>query len=178
MPRFVVVTGLPASGKSTIARQISAALALPLLDKDEILESLFDELGIGDAAWRATLSRAADRILVTLARRTHAAVIVSWWRHPSSSAQSGTSPQWLMSLQPAPVEVHCRCAAEVAVERFFARRRHAGHLDASKDRSHELGRFEQAAFLGPLAFGPCIEVDTNGVVDVDGLIQRLLAIWR
>ncbi len=40
MPRFVVVTGLPASGKSTIARQLCAALALPLLDKDELLEAL------------------------------------------------------------------------------------------------------------------------------------------
>ena len=178
MSRFIVVSGLPASGKSTIGAALSTGLGLPLLDKDDILEALFGELGIGDAAWRTTLSRAADRILETLAKRSRAAVVVSWWRHPSSSAQSGTSPQWLTSLQPAPVEVHCRCAAEVAVERFFARRRHAGHLDASKDRSHELARFEQAAFLGPLALGPCIEVDTNGVLDVDGLMRRLLAIWR
>ena len=178
MSRLIVVSGLPASGKSTIGAALSNGLGLPLLDKDDILEALFDELGTGGAAWRTTLSRAADRILETLARRARAAVVVSWWRHPSSSAQSGTSPQWLMSLQPAPVEVHCRCAAGVAVERFFARTRHAGHLDASKDRSHELGQFEQAAFLGPLGLGPCIEVDTNHVVDVDGLMRRLLAIWQ
>ena len=123
MSRFIVVSGLPASGKSTIGAALSTGLGLPLLDKDDILEALFDELGVGDAAWRTRLSRAADRILETLARRSRGAVVVSWWRHPSASTQSGTPPQWLMSLQPVPVEVHCRCAAEVAVERFFARRR-------------------------------------------------------
>lgn len=80
MSRFIVVSGLPASGKSTIGAALSTGLGLPLLDKDDILEALFDELGVGDAAWRTTLSRAADRILETLAERSRAAVVVSWWR--------------------------------------------------------------------------------------------------
>jgi glucokinase len=37
MRLFVVVAGLPGSGKSTLARRIAAALALPLIDKDDIL---------------------------------------------------------------------------------------------------------------------------------------------
>jgi len=43
--RFIVVSGLPASGKSTLARRLAPALGLPLLDKDEILERLFDLSG-------------------------------------------------------------------------------------------------------------------------------------
>ena len=41
MQRYIIVTGLPASGKSTIGRAVAAALNLPLLDKHEILEGLF-----------------------------------------------------------------------------------------------------------------------------------------
>ena len=58
---FVVFSGLPGSGKSTLARQIAPALGLPVLDKDDFLDALFEERGIGDVAWRASLSRAGDR---------------------------------------------------------------------------------------------------------------------
>ncbi|PYQ55408.1 MAG: hypothetical protein DMF53_28200 [Acidobacteria bacterium] len=80
--RFLIATGLPASGKSTVGSAVAAALALPFLDKDEILEALFESLGVGDAPWRARLSRAADQVLERLAPRSQGAVIASWWRHP------------------------------------------------------------------------------------------------
>ena len=51
---FVVVSGLPASGKSTLSRRLATALSLPMLDKDDILEGLFESLApetrIGDSA--------------------------------------------------------------------------------------------------------------------------------
>ena len=65
---FVVFSGLPGSGKSTLARQLAPALGLPLLDKDDFLDALFDERGIGDLAWRAALSREADRRLALAGR--------------------------------------------------------------------------------------------------------------
>jgi len=40
MNRYVVLSGLPASGKSTLARALSQAFFLPLLDKDQFLEAL------------------------------------------------------------------------------------------------------------------------------------------
>ena len=83
MKRFVVVSGLPASGKSTLGRALAAAWALPFIDKDEILEALFEREGTGgrgsaggtgtsgtsgtsgtrDAPWRQRLSPAADAAL-------------------------------------------------------------------------------------------------------------------
>lgn len=60
--RFVVVSGLPGSGKSTVARLVSPALNLPVIDKDDILERLFDSKGVGDASWRRALSRQSDVI--------------------------------------------------------------------------------------------------------------------
>ncbi|MER6099393.1 AAA family ATPase [Streptomyces sp. NPDC001728] len=49
---FAVVSGPPASGKSTLAHALTARLGLPLVDKDVILESLYDSLGVGDQARR------------------------------------------------------------------------------------------------------------------------------
>jgi adenylate kinase family enzyme len=65
---FVVVSGLPGSGKSTLAHQLAPALGLPLLDKDTILEHLFESKGVGGIEWRRALSRESDLILQTEAR--------------------------------------------------------------------------------------------------------------
>ena len=58
---FIVLSGLPASGKSTLGRAVAKALRLPMLDKDELLEALFESRGIGDADWRRRLSRIGSR---------------------------------------------------------------------------------------------------------------------
>ena len=47
---FVLVSGLPGSGKSTVAAPLAQALGLPLLARDDIKESLWDALATFDAA--------------------------------------------------------------------------------------------------------------------------------
>jgi shikimate kinase len=39
---LVVVSGLPGSGKTTLGRRLAQALNLPLIDKDDILDRLFE----------------------------------------------------------------------------------------------------------------------------------------
>ena len=52
---FVVISGLPGSGKTTLARRLAPALALSLIDKDDILDRLFEAKGIGDTeSWPGT----------------------------------------------------------------------------------------------------------------------------
>ena len=76
---FVVVSGLPGSGKSTLARRLASALNLPLIDKDEILDRLFDSKGVGDSTWRRTLSRESDVILQREAVSLDGAVLAAGW---------------------------------------------------------------------------------------------------
>ena len=48
MKSAVLVNGVPASGKSSIARLVSGATGWPLLGLDTIKEALFAHLGMGD----------------------------------------------------------------------------------------------------------------------------------
>lgn len=41
----ILVTGIPAAGKSTIANFIAEKLNIPMMSKDGIKEILFDEVG-------------------------------------------------------------------------------------------------------------------------------------
>ncbi|HEV7507697.1 MAG TPA: AAA family ATPase [Thermoanaerobaculia bacterium] len=175
--RFLVISGLPASGKTTLGLRLADALGLPLLDKDEILEALFEGLGVGDAEWRNRLSRSADVVLQRLAAQTAGAVLASFWRHPQVTGESGTPTGWISALSGRVVEVHCVCPAEVAAERFLARKRHAGHLDRDKSSDDLVADFVRLADLGPLGLGPLVNVDTGHAVDFDGVLRQLEEHW-
>jgi glucokinase len=170
---FIVLSGLPASGKSTLGRAIAEALRLPILDKDEILEALFESRGIGDADWRRRLSRIADQELIEQATKLPTAVITSWWRHPNSSAASGTPSEWLLSLPGEVVEIYCVCSPSVAASRFVGRTRHAGHVDGQYTFEALLASFQTQVSLGPLKVGRTIEVSTEAAPSVARLLGQL-----
>lgn len=47
-PHLILVTGLPGTGKSTLARVLARHFAVPLIGKDAIKEPLFDVIGALD----------------------------------------------------------------------------------------------------------------------------------
>ena len=55
----ILVTGIPASGKSTLAAAIAGALHLPWISKDRIKELLFDRLGFRSREEKVRLGLAA-----------------------------------------------------------------------------------------------------------------------
>jgi len=168
---FLIFSGLPGSGKSTVARQLAPRFGLPLLDKDDFLDALFVERGAGDAEWRTSLSREADERFAVAARQLAGACLVSWWRH-RGAAGSGTPTEWLSTLSAPIVEVHCRCRVATAVERFLVRQRHPGHLDSVRAHSSLLTEFD-ALDARPLGIGPVVDLDTEAVVDNDALLHSI-----
>jgi shikimate kinase len=167
------VSGLPASGKTTIARRLAQALGLPLYDKDVILEALFDTLGCVDPAARQRLSRASDRVLMTLVQQSSGAVIASFWRHPGDEGNAGTPCEWLEQLSPSLVEVHCHCPPEIAAQRFLRRSRHPGHHDSARSEQMLLTQFHATARRGCLGLGSLVVVDTSGQQDTELPIEQI-----
>jgi predicted kinase len=169
---FVVVSGLPASGKSTVARRLAAELGWPVIDKDAILESLYDSLGVGDHAWRYRLSRASDDILFTLAAQARHAVLDNWWHHD-------TAHNRLHQLNARIIEIHCDCDPALVAERFATRTRHPGHLDQHLTREEISERVATwaATSPGPLRLGgPLLTIDTSQPVDITVLVKEIDAL--
>ena len=142
-------------------------------DKDEILEDLFNERGIGDVEWRSTLSRDADEILKEQVCQSDGSVVVSWWRHPASLLASGTPIEWVSELKGTLIEVNCVCDPAIAVERFKSRTRHSGHLDQLKANADLLPTFQQQAALGPLGVGQLVRVNTEGHVKLEDVLSEI-----
>lgn len=148
-------------------------VGLSVLDKDDILDALFDSLGVGDAAWRSKLSRTADNVFCRVAADLDSAILVSWWRHPNLARDSGTPTTWLKSLPGRVLEIHCVCPPQIAAARFVARQRHAGHLDAMRDVQSIAEEFERLAGLGPLGFAPVLQVSTDSELDLSELVASV-----
>jgi AAA domain len=143
---FVVVSGLPGSGKTTLADKLGPALSLPVIDKDQILYRLFEPKGVGDAMWRRVLSRESDSIFERRAASSDGAILVSFWRLPGMTADSGTPTGWLKNISGTVVNVHCICEPELAAERF-QRKRHPGHLDSRGSYQELLGTLRNLSRL-------------------------------
>jgi thymidylate kinase len=173
--RFIIISGLPGSGKTTLARDLAPALSLPVIDKDQILERLFESNGVGDATWRRALSRESDLILEREATSSNGAILVSFWRAPGMTAASGTPTGWLKSISGTAVNVHCVCDPELAAERFLQRKRHSGHLDSRTSYRELLATFRNLSRLAHLGIGPCIEVDTSQDRNVDDIVRLIRA---
>ena len=167
---FVIVSGPPASGKTTLSRAIAPALGLPLIAKDTIKQALMTVLPVPDVAASRVVGRASVAALLAVAAESGGAVVESVW-HRSHAVDD------LRRLPGAVAEVFCRCDPVVAAERYAARAgtRDAGHFDASRVTG-ELWNDEVAR---PVDGGwPVIEVDTTVVVDMAELIGAIRAVLR
>ena len=65
----ILVTGIPASGKSTMARFLSERLAIPMISKDKIKELLFDDIGFGSREEKVKLGITSMNIMYHIAEQ-------------------------------------------------------------------------------------------------------------
>lgn len=63
----IVVTGIPAAGKSTMAELLSKELKLPVISKDSIKELLFDYIGFQSREEKVKLGTASMEIMYYMA---------------------------------------------------------------------------------------------------------------
>ncbi|EBA18654.1 hypothetical protein RSK20926_13064 [Roseobacter sp. SK209-2-6] len=169
----VVVTGLPAGGKTTIARELAQRLGFELLDKDDFLESLFERFEVRSAEDRTRLSRQSDHAFKAAALQAGSAVLVSHWRALGDNNESGTPSDWLSLEYGRIVEVCCLCSPETAQMRFLSRSRHPGHLDRQCDI--DLLSRKMASWMRrfPLGIGVLVEAETEGGFDIGPLAEEI-----
>lgn len=168
--RVLVITGLPASGKTTLARQLARRYRVALLAKDSFKEPLFDSLGVGNAAHSRRLSDISYEILFNVARELASAsadfILEGNFRRGEHEAR-------LQALEGARiVQVFCAVDEPTRYARLAARRedasRHPGHRDAERVDATAPGDC-----LLDLP-GECIVVDTS----MSDAFERIDRWWR
>ncbi len=165
IPTLIIVTGHPATGKTTLSQALAAGLRLPLLSKDAFKELMFDGLGWSDREW---------------ARRVGATAIVMIYHTAATILASGQSlimesnfrvdldtprMQRLYDSHPfQPVQIRCVARGDVLVERIVNRvaagNRHPGYCDDMSPSDLEIVRTRGDIAPLPLA-GPLLTVDTT-----------------
>ncbi|WP_426509223.1 AAA family ATPase [Serratia proteamaculans] len=168
----ILVNGIPASGKSTLARALAQHFGLPYLSLDGIKEPFMAQLDnvdrelnrrLGYAAYQAIWSMVAQAPLRCIY------VIDAWY---------GFQPRELLRqyLREAGVtqvlEVWNQISAKLAAERYAARlgQRSAGHPGA--EYLPELRALAERAI--PMAIGPVIRVDQALPLEIDRLVDWLI----
>ena len=169
-PLLVVVTGPPAAGKTTIAREIAARLRLPLIAKDTIKEALFDALGTGGLAWSQRLGVGTYLAMVALLEESLAAgasVVVE-----ANFVRGNEVEKRLAALPARFVQVYCGAPLEVLLERYAKRERHPGHVDA--ERIDALQEAVESSRHDPLELpGETIRLDTSKPVAIGDVLARV-----
>jgi predicted kinase len=167
---LIIVTGHPATGKTTLSHSIAADLRLPLISKDLIKETIFDTLGWSDREWSRRVGASAMALLFkladTLLQGNTSLILESNFRRDLDTAH-------MRELQRrhgcAFIQVRCVASDEVMFERLRARAlpgvRHPGHGEAlapaDPAQMTHLGRAEPLALAGPL-----LTVDTTDLAQV------------
>jgi predicted kinase len=169
LPLLVVVTGMPSSGKTTVAEGLARQLRLPLIAKDEIKQSLYESLGADDVASSGRLGAAAYTLIFALARAMLAsgvsAIVEANFFRDQEHEFAALPPHRLMQL-------HCEAPLTVLLERYANRSRHAGHHDAEKIKGLP-ERFESGAHSPLRLPGELIQLDTAQPVELDAVAGRI-----
>ena len=191
---LIILSGLPASGKSTVARALHAAYPFPILEKDRIKECLFDTLGFQSHEEKRRLDAAASRILLEVAGDILTAGGSVILDNNFDTAAGEALRELQARLSPRSVTVLLTADEDTLYERYLARdlahTRHPGH--AVSDRypplpgDPDVTPMEREGFaqrylsrgMGRVCWGgPVITVDTTDpeALDRAALITQVRA---
>ncbi len=178
-PLVVIVTGPPASGKSTLAPRLAAGLGLPYLSKDLFKETLFDELGWSDREWSVRLGHASMALLYRTAAellRARQSVVLESPFYAEWDTQEFRKLEARFGCRFA--QVVCCASGPTLVERFRRRvgtpERHPGHTDAASLEPmlarllHE--RWDALELAGPVFR---VDTETRGGLPIDALVGEI-----
>jgi predicted kinase len=177
LPLLVVVTGSPASGKSTLAEKLSESMGLPLLAKDAFKEEIYDNLEGAESADSHRLGFVAVRLMHSWSKRLLEKGVPLVLESNFKRSLSVGDLESLFALS-RPVLVQCVAPRDEVVDRYIERseegERHPVHDDANQvdELRDDLEKGEyDLRFLDV----PAITIDTSveGGVDVADLISRI-----
>ena len=138
---LIIIAGMPATGKSTVAAGLAEAFAYPVLEKDNIKEVLFDTIGFENYPQKRQLDIAANGVLLhileVMLKSDSPAIVVNNFDTESAEKLCGL----METYRPRCVTVFLNGEAEVLYQRYVQRDnlhlRHRGHALQEHYPPHE-----------------------------------------
>jgi predicted kinase len=177
LPRLVIVTGAPGTGKTILATRLSRELGLPLLTKDTIKEAMMDALPVPDREASIHLGAAVFRVLFTFSQSLLDAAIGIVLEGPFTHPQAD-APLRELGQNAQTALIHCVAPAELVLrryrERYEAGLRHPGHFDGVVLEGLA-ARLQAGEYEAPLLDVPKLTVDTSDGYDptLDEIVAAL-----
>lgn len=189
----ILVTGIPAAGKSTMAEALAEYFSLPVLSKDRIKELLYDTVGFRSREEKVRLGIASMNIMYYMAeqlmKRGQAFILENNFENVSKEGLLAILERYSYKA----ITVTLTGDYEKIYERFRKRNdspdRHRGHVVndcyPEKQPNHAAAPIPYESFVKGIisrgmdsfvANGPHIILDTTDFakIDQDGLVQQIL----
>ena len=192
--KLAILTGMPASGKSTLAAKISKRFGLPILEKDALKEELFDTLGFENYPRKRQLDHAANAIVLKAAESLMKANVSLLIDNNFDTQSAERLDQLLEKYSCDAITLFLGGNADVFYERYVERdvrhMRHLGHVlqdhyppkegeshDYTMPRDEFAEKFEKRGMGSFKCRGERIDIDATypEKVDVDAVLDRLAA---
>ena len=172
----ILVNGVPASGKSTLARMISTRRQFPLLTLDRVKEPFFEHLGAGDREYNRKLGRASYRAIFDLIGdfpHGSTSVVDAWFGfQPIEVLRSHLERNDIGRV----IQIWCASSPATVTARYAARlsSRPAGHPGA--DYLPELTALAERA--RPFPDFPTLALETDQAIDDTSTLAWIEAALR
>ena len=163
----ILVNGIPASGKSTVTRQLSEIFGIPFLTIDGVKEPFMSRFTDIDRAFNRQLGYAAYEVIWAIVGQSPASVV--WVVDAWFGFQSREVLQKLMQQAGVEnvLEIWNQVSPELAVSRYAQRLRDRKPGHPGEDYLPELASLAERA--QPMQIGPTFIVDQQTLPDVQVL---------
>jgi cytidylate kinase len=168
---MIIITGASATGKTTLSKDLANKLKLPVINKDEIKELLFDYLGTKDEEWAVRLGMTSFELLYMFVEKmcqTGKTFIVEGNFENKYATKIFTDIKSRYNYKV--LQIYCYAQVEVLYERYIERDnsggRHPGHIISINGLEEFKIRVNNKNFKLDIDGSTCIGIDTTKFQDI------------
>jgi predicted kinase len=128
---LIIITGMAATGKTTLSQKLASDLRWPLINKDTVMEIIFDQLGWEDRQRSIrtgiTAYRLMDYVIEEQLKAGHNLIVESNFK---PSFDSRRFSEWIKKYDVTCLQIVCHADKDIILKRYADRqhKRHQGHV--------------------------------------------------
>lgn len=138
MSKLIIVCGLPGSGKTTLAKELSKKLKIACFHKDTLKEELFELFDGKNLEDSMSIGKKTVKLLFRLVEEQLSKGIDVIMESPFNFPEDyQTFTGWKEKYQLDLYSLICLVDKKIRKERFFSRDRHRSHLDGEREANFD-----------------------------------------